>query len=328
MRAKKPLIVTIGLLAIIAIAAAVVMLAPNWLFPQSFEFQHTKKGLPQDQVFRGQASATRSGVRLGEPFTYLVEVWYDPAEIASVDRASLDKNLDFKPFEVRNLRDSEYTINARTRAFRREYELQLLNGKVNQSYEFPSFVVRYKFAKTDAYADKAIVPAPVFVAAMVPDNLDEVELKPITTELVDPGNGVLPPILWGVAALLGVVALGDLGWRVLPRWRALVRRRSLAQSPDKVARAYRALVKNLRRGADREDVLYQIDHVVRMVLVRQQQGSWLQEPNLDALPENLRPSATQLLDGNSAGSAEDAVAHLDKILKAYYGDRQVEAWKN
>ena len=56
--------------------------------------------LPAGKPIVVTTRSDRLAVRLDDPFWYYVDVWYDPARVAGIDRVTLAQKVNLKPFEV------------------------------------------------------------------------------------------------------------------------------------------------------------------------------------------------------------------------------------
>lgn len=330
-------------LAALAVVALIAFAAALFIFQSSpLAFQKgTQKGtrLGKNEVILAQARPGDFGVRKGDAFPYVLEVQYDPAQIAGIDGASLDKAVDLKPFEIRDFKETEVDWDARTRVYRREYEIQLIDGKVDQVYEFPTIVVRYRLKNSNGFAEKAVVPDPIFVVSRLPADVSNLELRPITEKVADPSRDRFVWVIWALGGLMVVGGAADLTWRVIPQWReqAKQRRRRRIESGDVLVQAYQSLRENVAKGTEPRRLIYQMDHILRIVLARKEKIGWLEEPNLDSVPSGIRPSVSSLfarcqkahgMEPVEPTEVEQALGQLDEVLQFYFGTGEVEAWRS
>ncbi len=299
------------------------------------------KGLGKDQIISGQASTSALSVGKGDVFRFRLEVMYDSNQIAGIDRASLDRTVNFKPFEIRGYQETDAFMDARTRIYRRDYELQFIEGALDQPYQLPTIVVRYQLKNADGFAEKAVVPAPITVGKRVPENVGEnqteVELRPITDKIQDPSRDRLIGVLGGLGALFLIGGVMHLTLRTLPQWREEMKQRRERESGDTLVQAYRALGEQIATKVEPQLVLHQMDYLVRLVLVQKEKTGWLDEPNLTQVSAEIRPALTALFqqceqsyarNGDRPTDIHPSVEQLDEVLKFYYGAREVEAWKS
>ncbi len=299
--------------------------------------------LPAGQPILVDTRAERVGVQKGDAFSYMVDILYDPGQVDEIDASSLDKNVNLEPFEVRRVEDTEFSLDSGTCVYRREYELQLITGAVDHLYEFPTLVVRYSLkSPRQGYAEKAGVPEPVYVASRLPENVDEMEvgygpMRPLKGKGVDLNQRRLPWFLGILGGLLAVLAVTDLRFRVIHRWRETASHSTRIESRDVVVQAYRSLCNNAATATEAKGVLHQIDHIVRIVLAREEKIQWLEDPDLSQVSPEARSSVFALVRRcqNSHGpqhspeaEIEEAVRQLEEVLTFYYGEGELVAWRS
>lgn len=331
--------VLIGLLAalaiLLALAAGVLWLtgSPVWPHPLSLA---PAQGLPKDAVIEVQARPERPQVHQGDVFSYVVEVWYNPARVAEIDLPSLDRGLDLKPFEIRGTGERQFGLNAGTRVLRREYRLQLVDGKVNALLEFPALAVRYRLQNSEGLSERVVVPEPIFVAPRLPADSSKIELRPPTGRLEDPSRRYLPWLLGALAIVVGGMGAADLAWRAIPQWRAARQRGHRLGDADVLVQAYRSLCTAVAAGAEPGRLLYQIEQILRLVLAREQPGVWLADLDpAQAKPEARAAVAALLITLQTRRSAdgaerlaEVALTQLDEVLSICFGEEEVKVWRS
>lgn len=322
---------------LVAVVLLVLVVASFVTQPSPIVSAGKGKGLGKDQLISGQAFAREFGVRKGDAFPFLLEVLYDPIQVAGIDRASLDRSVDVKPFEIRGYQETDYAVNDRTRVYRREYTLQLIEGKVDQAYQLPTIVVRYQLPHATGYAEKAIVPNPISTVSRLPADVTDMELRPISDKIDDPSRDRLIGVLWAAGGLVALGAIVHLTWRVIPEWRVQSQQRRRINGGDVIVQAYRSLDAQLAMQADAKSVLHQIDHVLRLTLAQKEKMNWLEEPNLDRIPAEIRLTVMELfskcqqsygINGIGPTDLRPAAEHLDAILEFYFGAGEVEAWRH
>ncbi|HOG45796.1 MAG TPA: hypothetical protein PLJ35_02410 [Anaerolineae bacterium] len=323
----------VAVLLAVATAALWLVGSPSWPYRLAVTPAH---GLPADSVIDVQARPAVSQVHLGDAFAYMVEVRYDPGRVAEIDRTSIDKGLVLKPFEVRGTRERDLDLGGGVRAYRREYQLQLVNGQAGHLYELPGLTVRYKLKNSEGFSDRAVTPEPVFVAPRLPADASTLELRPPTGRVVDPSRRTLPWLLCALGVAVAGAAAADLAWRSLPQWRASRQERRRLDDGDALVQSYRALYAGVSDGAEPRQLVYRMGHVLRLVLAREAGAGWLAEPDAAQVPAEIRPAVTALLEREQgrrgAGSvakhnAEEALGQLEMILSYYYGAGEVKAWR-
>jgi hypothetical protein len=329
-KTRLPLI----LASLAALVAAALWAAPSLLSLRQVTFGK-EKGIAEGKAIAIRMKVNGFGVHKGDAIPYSVEVRYNAELVSGLDKSSLDKSINFKPFEVRNVTDREIEIPPWTRIYLREYQLQLVDGKVNNLYSFPSIVVRYKLKESGAFEEKAVTPDPIFIASRLPADASGLDLKPIQASIEDADRNHLHKILIALGVILALIAVADLAWRTMPQWREGARERRRMEGVDVLSEAYRTLHNTSAQKAEPRPLFHQIEHILRIVLARKENAGWLDEPDLDRIAPGIRKefaslfSKCQSLDGNRPGEKKDvqeALGQLDKILKFYWGEGEVRAW--
>jgi hypothetical protein len=323
------------LISLAAIVAAGILVIPSFLSMQQVTFEKDK-GIAEGKAILVRIKVDGFGVRKGDAFPYSVEVQYNLELVSEIDKTSLDKSVNFKPFEVRNVAEREFDLNSRTRVYMREYQIQLVDGKVNNLYKFPAILVRYKLKESGVYEEKTITPDPVFVASRLPSDASGLDLKPLQPSIDDSSRHNLSWVLSALGGFLAFLALVDLAWRTIPQWRETTRQRRKAEGVDVLSKAYCSLNSSFAQGAEPKLLLHQMDHILRIVLARKENMGWLDEPNLDRIDPGIKAevisffSKCQSADGNQSfeqKQVQDALGQLEKILRFYLGEKEVQAWK-
>lgn len=331
-RIRIPVVLAAFVVVVLAgIAVVSLILQPT---PPAFR---VGSALKRGDIIFAQARAGDFGVRLGDAFPFLLQVQYDTAQVAGIDRASLDRAVSFKPFEIRGYKETEFDLDSHTHLYQREYSLQLIDGQVGKTFSFPTIVVRYQLRNANGFAEKAVVPDPIFVGARLPENVDDLELRLITAFVVDPSRERLIWAVWALGGFLLVAGAADLTLRALPAWRKQAMQRRRMRSGDVFVQAYRSLCQRAAAPGDPKSLLHQTAHVLRLVLAQQEKVGLLEEPDLEKLPSAIRSTVTALFDecqqayradGIQAVSVEQAMKQLEAILQFYFGEREVEAWRD
>ncbi len=323
------------LMALAAIIVAGILVVPTLLSMQQVTFEQDP-GIAQGKDILIRTRVDGFGIHKGDAFPYTVEVQYNTELVSELDKTSLDKSINFKPFEVRNLVEREFEIQPWTRVLVREYQLQLVDGSVNNLFKLPSILVRFKSTETGAFQEKSITPDPIYVAARLPADAGEINPRPMQGTLQDMSRSNLPLVLGALGAFLALLAIGDLAWRTIPQWREANRQRRRAEGIDVLSAAYRALNVNVAREAEPKQLLHQIHHMLRILLARKEHVAWTDEPNFQQVTPGIRDQVIALydlvtaIDGNeelAKKQAQDALTGLDQVLRFYCGEGQVRAWK-
>ena len=323
------------LASLAAVAAAGIWAAPSFLSMRQLTFEKDK-GIAEGKAIAIRTRVNGFGVHKGDVVPYAVEVRYNLELVSGLDKTSLDKSVNFKPFEVRKVADREFDLPPRTRVYVREYQIQLIDGKVNNLYKFPAVLVRYKSKESDAFEEKAVTPDPVFIASRLPADAGGFDLRPIQVSIEDPDFKNLPRILIALGCLLAILALADLTWKTIPQWREGARQRRKLEGTDVLSEAYRSLNDTFAKGEEPRRLFHQMDHILRIVLARKERMDWLGEPALDRVSPDIRMDILSLLskcegvDGNrppEQREVQEALGQLNKILTFYWGEGEVRAWK-
>ena len=325
-------------------ALALVLLIVFWPNPEDLAVGKAKvEQLPEGQVVLGNAWPEIKSVQKGDAFLYTIEVLYDTSQVSGVDRDSLDSAVNLEPFEVRNTFETEFKLDNGARVYQRQYEIQFITGQTSQQYSFPSIVVRYKLQGTEGYAETSVVPEPVYVAPRIPaSGVDAIaaEIKagksifrPTEGTVQDMNQNRLPWMLLVLGFVLAAVMVADVSLRVIPQWNEKIRQAKMAEMSVAVRESYRSLLDNVAKGADPRSLLHQIDHILRLVLSPKEQVGWLEEPNLDLVPDEVKPCVISLFEKSqraygpediNRAEIEEAVKQLDEIFECYYAGESEE----
>jgi hypothetical protein len=335
---KKKQIWILVVLATMVVVALLAFAAHSFVLQASPIVMAGKaKGLGKDQIILAQAGTSALGIGKGDVFPFLLEVQYDTTQVAGIDRASLDTSVNLQPFEIRDYKETEFDVDAHTRVYRREYELQLINGKLDQAYQLPTIVVRYQLKNSDGFAEKAVVPDPILVVSRLPADVSNLELRPITDKVEDPSRDRFIWVLWAFGGLMVVGGAADLTWRVLPQWRERAKKRRKIEGGDIFIQAYRSLYQHVAMKKEPKSLLHQIDHILRLVLAQKEKAGWLEEPDLEKVSVEIQPVVTALFekcqqaygaDGIEPADVDQTIKQLDEVLQFYFGAGEVEAWRN
>jgi hypothetical protein len=330
-----------GLAALATVAVILFMTSQNGLSVGKAKVEQ----LPEGHAILGNAWPELQSVQKGDAFLYIIEVLYNPDQISEIDRDSLDDNVNLRPFEIRETKETEFNLDSGTRVYQRQYEIQLISGETEYLYEFPTIVVRYKLKGTDGFADASVVPEPIYVASRLPADVSNLvsdlelgydPLRPLEGEVEDAGLNRLPWIFWSLGGLLAVLAVADLTWRVIPQWKEKGKQARKTKMSDILYQAYRSLSENVEMGAKPKSSLHQMDHILRVVLAQKEKVGWLEEPNLDLVASGIKPSVISLFEkcqkahgteDIEQNEVEEALRQLGEILEFYFAE-EVEAWKS
>lgn len=335
-----------ALATLAAVASAFLLLGHAFLGSNDLAVKPFEKGLREGETILVKTRSERFGVQKGDAFPYLVEVWYSPDQVSEIDRASLDKNVNLEPFEIRDIKEKVFTLDSGTRVYQREYEIQLIDGEVEHLYAFPTIVVRYSLKGSEGLLDKTVVPEPIYVAPrLLPDvtNLDLGSgpgygpLRPVKGEIEDLGQNRLPWIFWILGGFLAALGVADLGLRIIPQWKEMAKQRRRMRSGDALAQAYRSLHENVALAVEPKRLLHQMDHILRLVLARKEKSGWLEEPNLGLVSSEIREPVISLFEKCQRAykpevveqeEMEEALRQLEEILSFYFGEGERAAWRS
>lgn len=339
---KKTRLVWIVMSLAALVTVAVILLLPN---PHDLSARKLKvEQLPEGQTILGNAWPELQSVQKGDAFLYIIEVLYDPGQVSDIDRDSLDTNVNLNPFEVRNVEETEFNLDSRARVYQRQYKIQLISGETEYLYEFPTIVVRYELKGVDGFAETSVEPEPVYVAPRLQEGLYELieelgegydPLRPLEGEIEDVSQNRLPWILWILGGFLAAVTVTDFALRVIPQWREKAKQAREIEMSDVLCQAYRSLHANINAGAKPKSLIHQMDHILRLVLSPEEKTGWLEEPNLNLVSDEIRPTVISLFEKcQQAYGAEDikqkeveeALRQLEEILEFYFAG-EMEVWK-
>jgi flagellar basal body-associated protein FliL len=336
---RKIAIILLAVCAVVAIAAGVYFVAFSPDRRGGVVFENDLK-LPEGKFIDARGRAGDLGIQKGDVFPYFLEVWYDPGQVAEIDKANLDKAVNLTPFEIRSVTEREVNLDSNMRLYQREYSLQLVSGKGGQIYELPEIAIRYKMKDSDGLLTTSLVPEPVFVASRLTGEVRDLAfgygpLRPIATKVqaMDPS---LPWIFWGLGSLIAVLGVVSMT-RFENRHRTEAKKTKRQPVQDGVVyQAYRSLLDNLASGAEAKDLLYQMENIARVTLAEKEKADWLSALDGDKLPSEITAATTTLLEirrqafatpnGKSA-NVDHGLRQLDTILGFYYGQEELATWK-
>ena len=328
---------------VLIVAAAAVAAAAGIIIASSFFWLHglaleQERGLSAGEAIAVKTRMGNFGVRKGDAFPYFVEVWYNPDQVAEIDKANLGKSVHLEPFEIRDTKEREFDLSASgTKVYQREYQLQLLNGRADTVYKFPTLTVRYRPKNSSGFMNLPVTPQTIFVASRLPANISGAELRPLKGKIRVMSQEYFTwilLILGGFLALLGVV---DLSWRAIPQWKEGRERKKTGEGINVLSEAYRTLHANITRGVELKLLLHQIDHILRIVLAHKDHVDWLAGDGLDQVASDIRPTVVSLLEKCQQAyrpepadprDKEGALTQLEDVLRFYFSKGEVEAWRS
>jgi hypothetical protein len=301
--------------------------------------------LPEGQAILSNAWSELQSVQKGDAFLYIIEVLYNPDQISEIDRDSLDNNVNLAPFEIRDTKETEFNLDSGARVYQRQYEIQLINGETEYLYEFPTIVVRYKLKGVEGFAETSVVPEPVYVTSRLPSDMSSVinslkagndsPLRPMEGTTEDASRNRLPWIFWSLGGFLIIMTVADFTLRVVPQRREQERQAKVAKMSQVLYQACSSLKQNVSSGAEPRAFFHQMEHILRILLAQKEKAGWLEELNLDLVPDGIRPSVISLFDRCqkaywaeeiSPKEVSEALEELGKILNYYFAG-EAEAWR-
>jgi len=339
---KKTRLVWILTGLVVLVTVVLILFLPN---PHDLLVGKAKvEQLPEGQDILGNAWTEIQSVQKGDAFLYIVEVLYNPSQVSGVDRDSLDTAVNLEPFEVRNIEEKEFNLDSGARVYQRQYEIQLMNGETEHLYEFPTIVVLYELRYADGFAETSVMPEPIYVSTRLQEGMYEMisalgqgydPLRPLEGKIEDVSQNRLPWILWILGGFLVALTVVDLRLRVIPQWKEQEREVKKTKMSEALRQAYRSLDEKAAIGAEPKGLLYQMDYILKIVLVQRENAGWLEEPNLDLVSDEIKASVISLFEKcqNAYGIEEikqkdvdEALKELKKILSFYF-EGEMEEWK-
>lgn len=340
MRSKTILILAVFFTVLIVVVVMVLLLPSSSADAPRRPLFNKGQGLAQGEAILAKTWAGELGVHKGDVFAYFVEIWYDPAVVTEIDKASLDKEVNLNPFEIRDIQENSFRLEPRTRVYQRAYEIQLVSGEADHLYEFPTALIRYGLKGSTGLSNTSVTPEPVFVSSRVPPEIPDLQfgygpLRPIAGK-ISGAISRLPWILWALGGCLAVLGAADLTRRALSGWSNSKGQRNSVGEGGLVGEAYRSLSENTATGSEPKLLLHQMDRILRLVLAQKEQMSWLEELDGDQVSPGIQELVVALLetcrkaygpDALQPNDVENARQQLDQILRFYFGALEVETWR-
>jgi hypothetical protein len=303
--------------------------------------------LEEGEAIEVNTWAESQSVQLGDAFIYVGEVIYDPEQVSGVDESSLDDNVDLEPFEIREITDVEFDTESGSHVYQRQYEIQLISGSTEYLYEFSPIVVRYELVGMDGYAESSVMPESIYITTRLNEtefinnlisNLttNGIELNSAYGEIEVEGQNGLTWVFLMLGGILGVLAVIDLAVRVVPEWKEEKNRTGGEEKVNLISCAYRTLRENKTSGAKPRILLHQKDHLMRVVMAEKEGESWLAEPDVEGLPDEVRELVMTVFENCREGyvreemkqeDIEESLKQVESILKYYYPG-EMSGWKS
>jgi hypothetical protein len=303
--------------------------------------------LPEGQAITVDTKAENFGILRGDLFYYYVDVIYNPQLVAEIDKDNLLLVINLEPFEIRDTVTKDIKLASDKRLLRIQYQLQLIDGETNKIYEFPSIVVRYRPANTEGYMEYPAQAEPVYITSRLPDDIQNIlqlmkidldlgysMLRPVNGEVISTEQSRLPYIFIIAGVFLAVGVMSDYFLRIVPQ-RRKEKEKSISEKNTLISNACASLYRNIKDGAAIEDILYQADHIVRLVLFQKENLDWLEDlrnqtisPGIkDTVFSFFRNTQNPVEECQSEKHIAETLEYMDKILKFYYPE-EAEGWKN
>jgi hypothetical protein len=315
----------------------VIALLTLWLSASFFWSPETSPLKDNELLSRGkivlETTSQDFGVQKGDVFLYCVKVTYDSSSITDLDKDNLKKSINLKPFDIRSNRETESNLDTQTKVYQIEYELQVIDPIVERVYQFPTIVLQYKPNGYTQYARISVVPTPIYVAARLPADTSDLEIRLPRGTVRDPSSKYTTTLLFSLGGLLGIMGITRLFWQRIPG-----RKKSLDQSTklsdNVIYQAYRSMCENMSGTVEPRRLIFQMDHILRLVLVQKENIGWLEDLNIELISSAVRETVASLFQGcqdalmseNTTRKEVDiAFSQLNKILKFYFGE-EVETW--
>ncbi len=330
------------------IATSVITLIIIILLPtacdKNLSYIETRYELPKGQIILATAGSELKSVQKGDAFVFCIEVLYDTSQVSNIDTESLDYNVKLSPFDIRNITETEFKIDAKTSFYKRDYEIQFITGDVEKYYEFPTIIVRYKLKDIDGYAETSVVPDAVYLAPRLPDSatayiINNIQqghnpLNPLSDKIENSSNNYLSWVLWAIGGLLAVATVvAIIDWIAIDKNRRQVIEKTGLE--ETIAESYNNLLKNIEVGVKPIALFHQIDNIVRLVLIEKENLGWLEDIKVDIINSHIESSVNSLLEKvQQVYITEDinpqefngVIKQVHEILQFYFGV-EVESWQ-
>ncbi|TFG92265.1 MAG: hypothetical protein E4G71_02365 [Candidatus Atribacteria bacterium] len=306
-----------------------------FFWPSNLTFEPMKV-LPKDRAIEIRAKADDFGMQKGDTFSYFIEIWYNPDLVEHIDKESLNRMINLEPFEIRDIREREFYLDTNNRVYQKEYQLQLLNGQVNSFYELPTIIVRYKSKGSADFSEESFKPYPIFIASRLPSDLSNLSVSPVKEKLINTNHLRISWIFLCLGGILLLAGLANFFGRIT-QWREEEKHRREIEGYDLFSESYRSLKNNIKMDVEPQYLFHQIDHILRALLARKEKIGWLEDPDLQALPSEIKEKAISLLEICQKAyrastieqkEADEVIRQLEVILDFYYkGERGMCEWK-
>jgi hypothetical protein len=188
---------------------------------------------------------------------------------------------------------------------------------------------------------------PVYITSRLPDNIQNIfqlmdidldlgysMLRPVNGEVISTEQSRLPYIFIIAGVFLAVGVLLDYFLRIVPQ-RRKDKEKSISEKNTLISNACVSLYRKVKDGAATQDILYQADHIIRLVLFQKENLDWLEDLRNQTISPGIKDTVFSFFK-NTQNSVEECqssecitetMEYMDKILKFYYPE-EAEGWKN
>jgi hypothetical protein len=322
-----------GSVALIAITLLMLWLSAFFFWSPETAPLKNNQLLSRDNIVI-ETTSQNFGVQKGDAFPYCIKVTYNSFSITEIDRDNLKKSINLRPFEIRSTKEANFNLDKQMKVYQIEYELQVIDPIVDRVYQFPTILLQYKPNGYTQYARISAVPAPIYVAARLPNDTSDLEIRLPKGTVQDPSSKYATLVLFSLGGLLGIMGITKLFWQRIPGKKRSLEQGTKISNDRAISQGYRSLCENISRDVEPRRLLHQIDHILRLLLVQKENIGWLQEINIESISPTIRESVASLFqecqeafgsDSTTKKEAEVAQIHLREILIFYFGE-EVETW--
>lgn len=245
-----------------------------------------KEKIEQDKLIWVEIES-KDSVYLGDVTSYKIRILYRFRQI-KIDRAGLGQ-INFEPFEVRDWGEREIFLDSKTKVYQREYQIQLIEGKTNQLYNFTSFTLRYRTKGSQDWQEMEVELKPIFISARLPEDLDNLELKPVEGEIRDINIQMVSWLFFGGGTLC--ILGGLLGLKMIFKRK----KKPIIKHRHYLLKICDNLMERLELGEDPQLICHQTFQVLMVSLARKEEIDWL-KLELPKLPKKIEKKAKGLFE--------------------------------
>lgn len=239
--------------------------------------------LPEKEVILIKTETVNYGF-LGDVISYKIKILYRAS--IQIEKISLDQSVNFQPFTVREMKEEEIDLDFGIKMYTREYQLQLLEGKTNYLYQFPTIVVRYQQA--GVLKEIKTVPKPLFISIRVPANTQNLKLNPLQGKVTQLNfYDYLPWFILGIGGAMGLMSF----WEIFQKFRK--KKKKEITYLDELWVAYCHLQKKALARENLEQILHQAYQILQAIFVSE--GIVWIEFELEKIPAEISNKVSDLL---------------------------------